>query len=40
MALTCPQCASPMNEVKAEAITGYLIVLDQCPHCGGIWCDR
>jgi predicted Zn finger-like uncharacterized protein len=40
MALTCPQCASPMNEVKAEAITGYLIVLDQCPRCGGIWCDR
>ena len=29
-----------MNEVRAEAITGYLIVLDQCPRCGGIWCDR
>jgi Zn-finger nucleic acid-binding protein len=40
MALTCPQCATALNEVKAEAITGYLIVLDQCPGCGGIWCDR
>jgi Zn-finger nucleic acid-binding protein len=40
MALTCPQCAGAMNEVKAEAITGYLLVLDQCPRCGGIWCDR
>jgi Zn-finger nucleic acid-binding protein len=40
MALNCPQCATPMNEVKAPARTGYLIVLDQCPRCGGIWCDR
>src|SRR5574337_914921 len=40
MALTCPHCASAMHEVTAEAITGYLIVLDQCPQCGGIWCDR
>lgn len=29
-----------MKEVKAEAKTGYLIILDQCPRCGGIWCDR
>lgn len=29
-----------MREVSAEAVTGYLIVLDQCPQCGGIWCDR
>ncbi len=29
-----------MREVKAEAKTGYLIILDQCPRCGGIWCDR
>jgi len=29
-----------MREVTAEAVTGYLITLDQCPHCGGIWCDR
>jgi Zn-finger nucleic acid-binding protein len=40
MALTCPQCAAAMNEVKAEAATGYMILLDQCPQCGGIWCDR
>jgi Zn-finger nucleic acid-binding protein len=29
-----------MSEARAEATTGYLIVLDQCPRCGGIWCDR
>lgn len=40
MALVCPQCATPMREVKAPAKIGYLLVLDQCPQCGGIWCDR
>jgi Zn-finger nucleic acid-binding protein len=29
-----------MREVTARARSGYLIVLDQCPQCGGIWCDR
>jgi Zn-finger nucleic acid-binding protein len=29
-----------MNEVKAPAVTGYWLLLDQCPGCGGIWCDR
>jgi Zn-finger nucleic acid-binding protein len=38
--LTCPQCAAQMNEVKAPATTGYWLLLDQCPGCGGIWCDR
>jgi len=40
MALTCPQCAATLQEVKAEATTGYLLLLDQCPTCGGIWCDK
>jgi predicted Zn finger-like uncharacterized protein len=40
MALTCPQCAAPMKEVRAEAKTGYMVLLDQCSQCGGIWCDR
>jgi Zn-finger nucleic acid-binding protein len=40
MALTCPQCAVPMREVKARATLGYYISLDQCGRCGGIWCDR
>jgi Zn-finger nucleic acid-binding protein len=29
-----------MNEVAASASVGYAIMLDQCPRCGGIWCDR
>lgn len=40
MALVCPQCATAMKEVAAPAVVGYAIVLDQCPGCGGIWCDR
>jgi Zn-finger nucleic acid-binding protein len=40
MALTCPQCAAEMKEVTAPASVGYSILLDQCPRCGGIWCDR
>lgn len=40
MALSCPQCGAAMNEVGAPASVGYSIILDQCPRCGGIWCDR
>ncbi len=36
----CPHCAVPMREAAARARTGYLILLDQCPQCGGVWCDR
>jgi Zn-finger nucleic acid-binding protein len=36
----CPHCRTAMREVAAEAQTGYLILLDQCGSCGGIWCDR
>lgn len=36
----CPHCAVPMREVTARARSGYLIVLDQCARCGGVWCDR
>jgi len=38
--MKCPQCATQMNEVSAPASLGYSILLDQCPRCGGIWCDR
>ena len=36
----CPHCRRPMREVNARARTGYLLVLDQCENCGGVWCDR
>jgi len=29
-----------MRDVSAQARTGYLIALDQCDDCGGIWFDR
>jgi len=36
----CPQCAVDMREVAARANPGQMIILDQCPKCGGIWCDK
>lgn len=36
----CPQCEVPMKPVTARANPGSLIELDQCGHCGGIWCDK
>ena len=38
--IRCPQCDRAMNEVTARANPGQLIILDQCPKCGGIWCDK
>jgi len=29
-----------MNAVVARANPGSLIQLDQCGHCGGVWCDK
>jgi Zn-finger nucleic acid-binding protein len=36
----CPQCELPMKPVTARGNPGSLIELDQCPQCGGIWCDK
>lgn len=36
----CPHCDVVMDAVTARATSGYLLLLDQCPRCGGIWCDR
>ena len=36
----CPDCASTMHHVSARAKTGYMLALDQCKRCGGIWFDR
>jgi len=36
----CPHCAVDMRAVAARARSGYLLALDQCPQCGGVWCDR
>jgi len=36
----CPNCALALNPVTARARTGYLLALDQCGTCGGLWCDR
>lgn len=40
MGLPCPQCGAALREVAADAVTGYRVVVDQCPACGGIWADR
>ncbi len=36
----CPDCRLPMRDVSARARTGYLLALDQCERCGGVWFDR
>jgi Zn-finger nucleic acid-binding protein len=36
----CPDCHVDLSEVSARARTGYLLALDQCGHCGGVWFDR
>jgi Zn-finger nucleic acid-binding protein len=39
--MKCPNCQVEMNQVKAAGLTkGYFVQIDQCPKCGGIWCDR
>ena len=38
--IQCPACGSSMRAVTLRANPGTLIVLDQCPQCGGIWCDK
>lgn len=36
----CPNDNVEMRQVKAEAHYGQLVLLDQCPDCGGIWFDK
>lgn len=36
----CPNCDVRLKPVAARTRTGYLIALDQCQQCGGLWCDR
>jgi Zn-finger nucleic acid-binding protein len=38
--LSCPHCPGLLRPVAARARSGYLIEIDQCPACGGIWCDQ
>lgn len=38
--MRCPNCNRQMKEVTARANPGQLIILDQCGHCGGVWCDK
>lgn len=38
--IDCPVCAVKMREVGVRANPGQVIILDQCPKCGGIWCDK
>ncbi|MBI4516984.1 MAG: zf-TFIIB domain-containing protein [Deltaproteobacteria bacterium] len=37
---SCPNCDVTLQPVAARARSGYLLALDQCPRCGGLWCDR
>lgn len=39
--MICPNCQTQLKEVKVPgASPGFMVKIDQCPNCGGIWCDR
>ncbi|MCD6094698.1 zf-TFIIB domain-containing protein [bacterium] len=38
--MLCPNCNSQMKKVEVRSLYGAKIEIDQCPVCGGIWCDK
>lgn len=39
--MLCSNCGVDFKEVKTNSLdTGFVIKLDQCPKCGGIWFDK
>ena len=37
--MLCPNCKIEMLLAQTESKYGAKVALDQCPQCGGIWCD-
>lgn len=35
----CPNCGSRLKKVVVKSHYGVKIELNQCPCCGGVWCD-
>ncbi|MFQ5464553.1 MAG: zf-TFIIB domain-containing protein [Thermodesulfobacteriota bacterium] len=38
--LLCPGCGAVLGGVYVEANYGRVLLVDQCPECGGVWFDR
>lgn len=38
--MNCPNCQSKFKKVILKSHYGVNIELEQCPDCGGIWCDN
>ena len=38
--MLCPNENAEMYQIKAESFYGQIVLLDQCPECGGIWFDN
>jgi uncharacterized protein len=38
--MICPNDKIEMRQVKVESHYGQLVIVDQCPECGGIWFDK
>lgn len=36
----CPNCEAKLKDVVVKSHYGATIELNQCPNCGGIWCDK
>jgi uncharacterized protein len=37
--MICPNCQTQFHTVQAKSHYGANIKIDQCPNCGGIWCN-
>lgn len=38
--MLCPNCQTKFKKVLAKCWYNFNVELDQCPNCGGIWCDK
>jgi Zn-finger nucleic acid-binding protein len=37
--MNCPNCQTTFQEVQVKSRYGANIKINQCPKCGGIWCN-
>jgi uncharacterized protein len=37
--MNCPNCQTTFQEVQVKSRYGANIKINQCPNCGGIWCN-
>jgi Zn-finger nucleic acid-binding protein len=38
--MICPNCNTKLKKVIMKSHYGAIVELNQCPECGGVWCDK